>query len=47
MKWRYFIGLDVHKVKTTYVVKDRIGNITLEGEAAMLYAELYERLEPI
>ena len=43
---KYFIGLDVHKEKTTYVVKDRIGNIILEGEAATLYAELYERLEP-
>jgi len=43
---KYFIGLDVHKKKTTYVVKDRIGNIVLEGETATLYSELYERLEP-
>ena len=43
---KYFIGLDVHKKKTTHVVKDRIGNIILEGETATLYSELYERLEP-
>ena len=29
---KYFIGLDVHKKKTTHVVRDRIGNIILEGE---------------
>jgi len=43
---KYFIGLDVHKRKTTYVVRDRIGNIVLEGETATLYSELCERLEP-
>ena len=43
---KYFIGLDVHKKKTTHVVKDRIGNIVLEGETATLYSELYEQLEP-
>jgi len=43
---KYFIGLDVHKEKTTHVVKDKIGNIVLEGETATLYSELYEQLEP-
>lgn len=43
---KYFIGLDVHKEKTTYVVRDRIGNILLDGETATLYSELYERLKP-
>ena len=43
---KYFIGLDVHKEKTTYVVKNKIGNILLEGETATLYNELYERLKP-
>jgi transposase len=43
---KYFIGLDVHKEKTTYVVRDRIGNIFLEGETATLYSELKERLQP-
>jgi len=43
---KYFIGLDVHKKKTTHVVKDGIGNVILEGETATLYSELYERLEP-
>ncbi|MCK5030625.1 MAG: transposase, partial [Thermoplasmatales archaeon] len=42
---KYFIGLDVHKEKTTYVVRDRMGNILLEGEAATLYNELHERLK--
>ena len=42
---KYFIGLDVHKKKTTYVVKDHIGNIRLEGETATLYSDLYERLK--
>lgn len=42
---KYFIGLDVHKEKTTYVVRDRIGNILLEGETATLYSELQERLQ--
>jgi transposase len=46
MKTKYFIGLDVHKEKTTYVVRDRIGNILLEGETATLYSELQERLQP-
>lgn len=43
---KYFIGLDVHKQKTTYVVKDRIGNIVLEGKTATLYSELFDQLEP-
>ena len=44
-KIKYYIGLDVHKLKTTYVVRDRLGNILLEGEVATLYNELYERLK--
>ena len=43
---KYLIGLDVHKNRTTYVVRDRIGNIILEGESATIYSELYERLKP-
>jgi transposase len=43
---KYFIGLDVHKEKTTYVVRDKIGNILLDGETATLYNELHERLKP-
>jgi transposase len=41
---KYYIGLDVHKERTTYVVRDKSGNILLEGETATLYNELYERL---
>ena len=42
---KYYIGLDVHKERTTYVVRDRIGNILLEGETATLYQELFPRLK--
>ena len=45
-KKKYYIGLDVHKEKTTYAVRDKLGNLLLEGEAATLYTELYERLKP-
>jgi len=45
-KMKYYIGLDVHKEKTTYVVRGRIGNILLEGETATIYTELYKRLKP-
>lgn len=44
-KKKYFIGLDVHKERTTYAVRDRLGNILFEGEAATLYSELFERLK--
>lgn len=42
---KYYIGLDVHKKKTTYVVRDNIGNILLEGEAATRYADLLPILQ--
>lgn len=45
-KVNHYIGLDVHKERTTYVVRDKIGNIVLEGEAASLYTELVPRLKP-
>ena len=41
---KYYIVLDVHKKKTTYVVRDKIGNVLLEGETATLYSDLHERL---
>jgi len=43
---KYFIGLDVHKERTTFIVRDRIGNILVEGETATLYQELFPRLKP-
>jgi len=43
---KYYIGLDVHKKSTTYVVRDKTGNIVTDGEVATLYSELSERLEP-
>ena len=46
MKTKYFIGLDVHKEKTTFVVRNKVGNILTEGETATLYDELYLRLKP-
>jgi transposase len=44
MKTKYFIGLDVHKQKTTYVVRDKLGNILTEGKTATLYPELQTQL---
>jgi transposase len=46
MKTKYFIGLDVHKETTAYAVRDRKGNVLLEGETATLYPDLHERLRP-
>jgi transposase len=43
---KYFIGLDVHKEKTSYCVRDRLGNILTETETATLYSELEPRLQP-
>ena len=42
---KYYIGLDVHKERTTHVVRDKIGNILLQGETATLYTELYPQLK--
>ena len=36
MKWKYFIGLDVHKEETTYASRDRLVIILLEEEATTL-----------
>jgi len=43
---KYFIGLDVHKEKTSYCVRDKLGNILTESEVATLYSELESRLKP-
>ncbi|RLF34371.1 MAG: IS110 family transposase [Thermoplasmata archaeon] len=43
---RYYIGLDVHKERTTCVVRDRIGNILIECETATLYQEIFPKLQP-
>ena len=43
---KYFIGLDVHKQKTSYCVRDKLGNILIEAETATLYSELEPRLKP-
>jgi transposase len=45
-KTKYYIGLDVHKEHTTYVVRNQIGNILMEDETATLYQELFPRLKP-
>jgi len=42
---KYFIGLDVHKEKTSYCVRDKLGNILIENETATLYSELQPRLK--
>lgn len=43
---KYYIGLDVHKERTSYCVRDKLGNILIEAEAATLYSELEHRLKP-
>ena len=43
---KYFIGLDVHKERTSYCVRDKLGNILIEAETATLYSELEPRLKP-
>ena len=43
---KYYIGLDVHKERTSYCVRDKLGNILTEAEAATLYSELEHRLKP-
>jgi transposase len=43
---KYYIGLDVHKERTSYCVRDKLGNIIIEAEAATLYSELEPRLKP-
>ena len=43
---KYFIGLDVHKERTSYCVRDKLGNILTEAETATLYSELEPRLKP-
>ena len=43
---KYYIGLDVHKERTSYCVRDKLGNILTEAEAATLYSELEPRLKP-
>jgi len=43
---KYFIGLDVHKQKTSYCVRDRLGTILTESEVATRYPELESRLKP-
>lgn len=45
-KPKFYIGLDVHKKKTTYVVRDNIGHILLEGETATRYKDLFPILQP-
>jgi transposase len=43
---KYFIGLDVHKERTSYCVRDKLGNILTEAETASLYSEIEPRLKP-
>jgi transposase len=43
---KYYIGLDVHKERTSYCVRDKLGTILTEAEAATLYSELEPRLKP-
>lgn len=43
---KFYIGLDVHKRQTTYVVKDWNGATVAEGQTATVFRDLYSVLEP-
>jgi transposase len=43
---KFYIGLDVHKVSTTYCVRERLGSIIDEGECASRYKDLKTVLGP-
>lgn len=45
-KVKYYIGLDVHKKFTQYVVRDSDGNIQLDGRCASIGKDLHDILEP-
>lgn len=45
-RYRYFIAKDVHKRRTTYNVRDRMGTVLDEDEAATEYQDLHDRLKP-
>lgn len=45
-KVKFFIGLDVHKKFTYYVVRDIDGNILLESRCASIGSDLHDILEP-
>jgi len=46
IKTMFYIGLDVHKKSTAYAVRDKEGNIVLEGKCASKGNDLHEMLEP-
>jgi hypothetical protein len=39
---KYFIGLDVHKEKTSYCVRDRPGNIVVENGDFLIFSGFEE-----
>ena len=43
---RFYIGLDVHKDSTTYVVREQRGSVVVEGECATQYKDLKSVLGP-
>jgi transposase len=43
---QFYIGLDVHKRTTTYVVRNWDGKIVAEGTCATTFEDLYTDLEP-
>jgi transposase len=42
----YFVGLDVHQNFTAYAVRNREGDVILEGSCASNFQDLFEVLEP-
>lgn len=43
---KFYIGLDVHKIFTQYVIRTLEGEIVIEGRCASIGKDLYELLEP-
>lgn len=42
----FYISLDTHKETTTYVVRDKFGQIQADGKCASLYNEIHCAIEP-
>lgn len=43
---KWYVGLDVHKRSTTYVVRDWNGHIAIEGECASDFRDVWSIIEP-
>jgi transposase len=46
MPYKHYIGLDVHRASTSYIVRDPVGTVLLEGSCASQPKDVYDVLEP-